>query len=286
LWKTQYYEHNKRHGKYQEFSPNGKLVIEQEFENGLENGSRTEWWHATDIKKRVCPFRDGLKHGVEKGWTIDGKLIFYKKYNNGIPTGRCITRFIDNGNLERKCFYTHSGMLDGYYIEYQYLNERTCVSKKDDEESEKDEKSRTRTTLYKKCYYDDGQMVGKYEEYHDNGTISKIAEYDDQGELDGEYFEFNRFGRCIVRYQYSRGKLEGVCERYTDEGKLQEHGYYHLGELDGWYRQYYDNKKPKMEQFFKQGILHGPVVYYRRNGKVLSRYVYNNGVCQEFQNFQ
>ena len=178
--------------------------------------------------------------------------------------------------IERKCYYNAHGQLDGYYIEYQYLNMKNCLSNKEDEEVLK-----TTSTLYIKAHYNDGKYIGKYEEYHNNGTLHISAEYDDEGNKDGEYFEYNRFGQCIVHYRYSHDMLDGWCERYSDEGKIQEQAYYVLNNPQGIYKKFYPNGRTQMVQTFNKGVAHGECVFYSQSGKVVGKYNYVNGECRE-----
>ena len=88
------------------------------------------------------------------------------------------------------------------------MNLKNCLSNKDDEV---DGMVKTTTTLYKRAHYVDGKYTGKFEEYHNNGTLHILAEYDDEGKKDGEYFEYNRFGQCLIHYRYSHDVLDCSC---------------------------------------------------------------------------
>jgi antitoxin component YwqK of YwqJK toxin-antitoxin module len=144
--------------------------------------------------------------------------------------------------------------------------------------------SKTTTTLYKRAHYNDGKYVGKYEEYHNNGTLYILAEYDDEGKKDGEYFEYNRFGQCITHYRYSHDLLDGWCEKYSDEGKIQEQAFYVLNVPHGIYKQFHPNGKTKIVQTFHKGVAHGECMYYSQSGKAIGKYLYVNGKCKELGN--
>jgi len=315
-WKIQQYKFGTKNGYYKEYAVeddddgNQKLLKHQEWQNGMLHGVEREWFLAYQTKKRYCQYYEGNKHGTEKVWTINGKLIFYKKYEHGRPVGRCIVRFLDNGCLERKCFYNKHGQIDGIYLEWQYAcksltHENTKNKTKssgsgsavsgmgilgmltggalnlgggnNDQQEEEDLKySSTDVTLKIKAYYIDGSRVGKYEEYHDNGTLKILANYNLNGEYDGEYYEYDRFGRCKLRYMYDDGKLQGLCERFADNGKVSECGWYNDDVLDGIgsYRQYYPNGKLKTKHSYHRGLMHGDAIYYTPKGTVLNKYRY------------
>ena len=152
------------------------------------------------------------------------------------------------------------------------------------EEPQEDIKyAKTEVVLKIRSHFVDSVLVGRYEEYHDNGELHKLAFYNSQGELDEEYFEFDRFGRCVLRYLYDRGKLEGMCERYGDNGKIKECGMYINNVLHGvnCYRQFYPNGRLKAISSYSHGVLHGESIYYTQKGTQTARHVYNHGVCPE-----
>lgn len=285
------------------------LLKHQEWQNGMLHGTEQEWFLAGQSRKRYCEYHEGAKHGTEKIWTIDGKLIFYKKYDHGRSVGRCVVRFPDNGCLERKCFYNRHGQLDGIYLEWQYAcksltkssskNNKTNGSGSggalnmnligmltggalnfgggnNESEEEVDQYSTTEAVLKINAHYIDGARVGDYLEYHDNGTLKIRAHYNFDGEYDGEYFEYDRFGRCTLRYLYEDGKLQGVCERYKN-GKMSECGYYNDDVLDGvgCYRQYYTNGKLKKKQSYYRGLPHGDELFYNQKGQIMKRFKYD-----------
>jgi antitoxin component YwqK of YwqJK toxin-antitoxin module len=320
-WKLQEYRFGSKHGFYKEYSlesigPNSEQVClkSQQWANHMQHGVEEERFLATQSKKRYCEFYEGLKHGVEKIWTITGKMIFYKRYDHGRAQGRCIVRFPDNGCLERKCFYNTHGQLDGIYMEWQYAcksltkgntkNKATTqpgggggfsllgmltggnlnLNAGDAEETKDDKYDVNHDVVLKiKSFHINGVTVGQYEEYHDNGILKKQSFYNQNGDLDEEYFEYDRFGRCILRYMYENGQLSGLCERYGDNGKIKETGYYVDGVLHGidCYKQYYANGRIKAKQSYNQGELHGPSYYYTQKGSMAAKYEYINGSCPE-----
>lgn len=318
-WKIQQYRFGTKHGYYKELSleenDDGKQteLKYQEWQNGMLHGKEEEVFLATKSQKRFCEYYEGLKHGVEKIWTITGKIIFFKKYDHGRPIGRCIVRFPDNGCLERKCYYNNHGQLDGLYMEWQYScksltkgHDKNTKKEKGggfsllgmitggaldlnagdaDEEVEDKYKVNNDVVLKTKAYYIEGVLVGPLEEYHDNGNLKKLVYYNIDGQLDEEYFEFNRFGKCTLRYLYDNGELSGSCERYGENGKIKECGFYVNGLLHGQgsYKQYFTNGKLKKKQSYYRGVEHGDSIYYTQKGSIAARYTYNNGVCPDLQ---
>jgi antitoxin component YwqK of YwqJK toxin-antitoxin module len=294
------------------------LLKHQEWQNDMLHGTEQEWFLAFQTKKRYCEFYEGAKHGVEKIWTINGKLILYKRWDHARPIGRCIVRFPENGCLERKCYYNRHGQIDGLYLEWQYacksLTKSSTRNKtkskgsanplgglmggggggiigmltggalnfggggNESEEEDEDKYNTTNVILKLKANYIDGMRVGDFVEFHDNGTVKIIAHYNMYGEYDGEYFEYDRFGRCKLRYLYDNGKLQGMCEQYTEHGKMKECGYYVDDKLDGIgaYKAFYSNGKVKEKRSYVQGLIHGDVVQYNPKGEVEERYKYRN----------
>jgi antitoxin component YwqK of YwqJK toxin-antitoxin module len=94
---VQQYRHDKKHGVYEERSIIGDVIKREEYRNDLLHGLSEERYLATLSKKHHVEYQNGLKHGIEKVWTIDGKLIFYKPHNQGIGwKGSVITTTKDN----------------------------------------------------------------------------------------------------------------------------------------------------------------------------------------------
>lgn len=289
----------------------------QEWQNNMLHGKEQEWYLAFQTKKRYCEFFEGVKHGSEKMWTINGKMWMFKKWRQGRPSGRCIIRFPENGCLERKCFYNEHGEIDGLYMEWQYActsltkSSSKNTSKKSgggganplsslmggsgggilgmltggalnlggegNDNEENDKYTQTTPILKIKANYIDGSRVGNYVEFHDNGSVKIIAHYNMDGEYDGEYFEYDRFGRCKLKYLYDDGKLQGLCEQYTENGKMKECGYYDNDRLDGIgsYKSFYSNGKLREKRSYSRGLIHGDVILYAPNGDVKERNVYS-----------
>jgi antitoxin component YwqK of YwqJK toxin-antitoxin module len=82
---------------------------------------------------------------------------------------------------------------------------------------------------------------------------------------------------------YNNGKLEGMCERYGDNGKVKECGIYVNGLLHGvkCYRQFYPNGRLKAVQSYSNGQLHGDSVYFTQKGTQTAKHHYVHGECKE-----
>jgi len=112
----------------------------------------------------------------------------------------------------------------------------------------------------------------------DGGYPAKIANYV-KGLYNGPYFEFDGFGRMIVRASYLNNKLHGKLVKFQDGNKIQE-SEYKDGVLDGAYKEFNRNGAVQKEINYKDGKLNGSFRYYDDKGKVIEEYLYKDGKQQ------
>jgi antitoxin component YwqK of YwqJK toxin-antitoxin module len=112
----------------------------------------------------------------------------------------------------------------------------------------------------------------------DGGYPAKIANYV-KGLYNGPYFEFDGFGRMIVRANYLNNKLHGKLVKFQDGNMIQE-SEYKDGVLDGAYKEFNRNGAVQKEINYKDGQLNGSFRYFDEKGKVIEEYLYKNGKQQ------
>lgn len=112
----------------------------------------------------------------------------------------------------------------------------------------------------------------------EGGYPAKIANYV-KGLYNGPYFEFDGFGRMIVRANYLNNKLHGKLVKFQNGNMIQE-SEYKDGVLDGAYKEFNRNGAVQKEINYKDGQLNGSFRYFDEKGKVIEEYLYKNGKQQ------
>lgn len=124
-----------------------------------------------------------------------------------------------------------------------------------------------------------GMKMGIWVIYQgDGGYPAKIMSYV-KGLYNGPYFEFDGFGRMVVRANYLNNKLHGKLVKFQDGNMIQE-SEYKDGVLDGAYKEFNRNGAIQKEINYKDGQLNGSFRYYDEKGKVIEEYLYKNGKQQ------
>lgn len=124
-----------------------------------------------------------------------------------------------------------------------------------------------------------GVKNGAWVIYQGEGAYpAKIANYIN-GVYNGPYFEFDGFGRMVLKASYKNNKLHGIVLKYLN-GDLTQESNYKEGVLDGVYKEYSRNGILQKEINYKNGKLDGAFRYYDEHGKVNLEYLYKNGKQQ------
>jgi antitoxin component YwqK of YwqJK toxin-antitoxin module len=147
---------------------------------------------------------------------------------------------------------------------------------------------------------------GDWKYYHENGQLYRIESYMD-GELDGEYIEYNDSGKVLVKGQYTEGFETGPWEYYigdviqkgafldgaendwwvytsVPDGKIIFKGKYFDGKPDGKHTWYYPNGKKKLEGNYELGIRTGDWKYYDEYGSLFLIITYKQGIEIKYNN--
>ena len=77
---------------------------------------------------------------------------------------------------------------------------------------------------------------------------------------------------------FRKGKEDGPCVFYWDNGQLHSKGTYKDGKIDGPWVFYWDNGELSYKGTFKDGKEDGLWIYYHENGQLWQKGTYKNGV--------
>ncbi len=148
--------------------------------------------------------------------------------------------------------------------------------------------------------------TGEWLYYHENGELYRVENYLD-GELDGEYLEYNDTGKVIVRGEYFEGLETGPWEYYigdviqkgtyldgaeTDwwvytsvpEGIILYKGKYLDGQPNGKHTWFHANGRKRIEGNYNYGLRSGDWKYYDDTGTLLVIITYRQGIEIKYNN--
>ncbi|MDT8412427.1 MAG: tetratricopeptide repeat protein [Vicingaceae bacterium] len=260
------------HNQYNAYYPDNKLNISGEFINGKKENEWT-WYHINGKISSKGKYYQDEKHGVWMYFDIDGIQTHKKIYSYGKLDGEQLN-YHTNGNISQKTYYRngkqhgeksfydnknnlqlvryyHNGKLTGY----SYLNKEGKLLPEI------------------KLTNETGEIVA----YYKNGQLSRKMTFKN-GELLGAYEEFYNNGQLIELEKYKDTGREGEVISYYEDGKIKEKKNYHLGELHGNYEEFYPNGKLKIKSNYVDGEFYGWYYYFDSNGNQLNKnyYIANN----------
>jgi len=97
------------------------------------------------------------------------------------------------------------------------------------------------------------------------------------GKLDGLGERFHENGQLEYIGNYKNGEPDGLFEYFFENGKLRFRKNYKNGKHDGVWKYYYENGQLESRSNFKNGKVHGLVKEFNEEGKLKFRNYYRNG---------
>lgn len=107
-------------GTYEEYHPNGSLLIVQQIRNGQEHGN-VDLYYANGSRQEHREFNEGMKTGVWLKWNEAGILMAEAGYKNDLKHGTWIIRN-DKGVQLYEMHYTE-GRKSGIWRQWNELGE-------------------------------------------------------------------------------------------------------------------------------------------------------------------
>ena len=96
-------DENKFVGKYLRYYPNGKVMVEGNFDDGIKSGVFIEY-HENGTPARKLTYVNGLRHGPVQVYDEEGKP-HQKAYYQNDKLADSIQLYFDNGNVRRETFF-------------------------------------------------------------------------------------------------------------------------------------------------------------------------------------
>lgn len=144
--------------------------------------------------------------------------------------------------------------------------------------------------LERESFYSNGELQFE-KEFFDTGVVSKYSTFSYYNIRKGNKYNSRHF-KATVSVFYATGELEelyhedkyefqGEYKKYWKNGFLQYEASYNNGDEDGLVKEYYENGLRESETEYKMGKKHGQSFLYARDGKVIKKQTWGNGVLKK-----
>lgn len=296
------YLNNKKNGFLKTYDKKGILISIEKYINDIKQTDVKEL-KEYEIRKDYYPngrvkiegsYYNNLADGIRREFNIEGKIIKAYIFYKGIMTGEGIIDI--NGKKQgpwKEYYNTGELMSSGSYSNSIRIGEWNFYHNNGNIEQNG-------------TYNKNGTPINEWNFYHENAALYKNEYYLD-GELEGEYIEYNDTGKIIVKGQYVEGFEMGEWEyrigdiiqkgTYQDGvevgwwvytsvpgGNIVFKGKYFDGKPTGKHTYYYPNAKKKLEANYELGIRNGNWKYYDENGYLFLIITYRQGIEIKYNN--
>ncbi|MBN2669593.1 MAG: toxin-antitoxin system YwqK family antitoxin [Bacteroidales bacterium] len=190
--KTAYIAHFKNDklvGLYQRFYPNGKLIMEVNYEDN-ESGYAKLYYDDGTLLAEGHYIQKNIKDGLWKFYGTDGKLVVETNYEKGIINGKQ-TKYYRNGNKMEEIDLIN-GKKDGLWTRYfENGKERMKARMINDKRNGLLYVYYPSGKYYCKGRYENNLKTGPWVYYNEDGSIKRETEFinghaDDQEQIDEE----------------------------------------------------------------------------------------------------
>lgn len=273
-------------GSYKEFSPTGKLLKVEKFENGVVVAS---------AEKPKYDTLESANLRVDKDYYSNGNLKTLKIYKDSIPFGTHIY-YNEDGSISNAISYDEFGIKNGEGL-VDTLSKKQGIwkhfytdGKLSSKGEYKDDKKIKEWVWYfesgeilQKGNYNEGLPDGSWTWYFETGNILRQENYF-LGARSGKMFELSPQGDTIVKGQFDEGdKMGNWFYRIGDEFMKGE---YYYGQKTGiWTSYYYPEMKLECVTEYSEGKKSGKHKCYYKNKKLKEQGVYIGGEKNEKWNY-
>ncbi len=264
-------------GNYKEYSPTGKVLKIEQFENGKVVNSfdkiKYDTLQSANIKvdkeyypngniKSIKNYKDSIPFGNHLFYDKDGKIekaISYNEY--GIKSGEGL--FDDKMNKQGKwIFFYDDGNIkaEGEYVDDKRENQWIFYYQNG--------------VIYQKGNYKNGLPEGLWQLFYENSNLWRSEKYL-FGIRNGMMYELSPAGDTIVKGKYEEGDETG--EWYYKIGDEYSIGNYFFGQKTGeWKTYYYPQMRIKSVIEYSEGKMNGKYVLYYPNKKLQTQGKYKS----------
>jgi antitoxin component YwqK of YwqJK toxin-antitoxin module len=259
-------------GEHELFYPEGSKRAENNFKNGVLHGL-CKGWYPSGQKEYEREWVDGKIMNSQK-WLPNGQLCLLTDLSDG--DGIIVSYFANGKKSSVEVF--KSGMLNGQVINYY---ESGIVSSKT---NYKDQLRHGQEILYHEngrvrqdANYTEDQLHGESRVYFENGNLATVENFKD-GEKDGLDVDYKSDGTKSVEANYSNNLKNGREVLYYENGRVRQDANYSEDQLHGESRVYFENGELATVEYYKKGRKNGRDVDYTVNGSKTSDVNYWRGL--------
>lgn len=266
-----HYTNDKKDGFFKEYDENGNFlaVFRYHLDELVEDAKETK-----KLDKKVTYFSNG-QVAIEATYFRDKPEGIRREYDSA---GNIVQGYIfSDGILKNRGITDHTGKREGVWKEYYETGELRWVGNYKNSVPIGEWKYYfiSQEVEMVGSYNNEGNKEGEWKWFYPNGNLLRVEHYVD-GELDGEYFEYDENENIITKGVF----LEGLEEEewFYKHGNITEIGKYFEGKRTGYWKTIYENEKTATEANYDQDLLNGKYVSYWENGNVRLKGKYISGV--------
>ncbi len=314
---NRYNKSKEKVGKWVEVYDNGKVKSEMNYEKGMPNGiakqytptgkllRMEEYQNGKNVKSVKRPKFDTIQNAnikVDKKYYANGNLKSVRNYKDDLPFGMHIF-YNENGTIKQAVLFNELGIKKGQgRVDstlkkngvWEFFYENGDLKAKGeylaDKRAGKWQFFYPNGVLEQEGVYEDGFFDGVWKWYYESGALLREENYF-YGFREGQMFELSPAGDTIVKGTFVEGDKDGkwfYCvgddysvgkynygaktglwlSYYYPEMRLKVKENYSQGERTGKYKEYYINKKVKEFGNYESNKKDGRWVYNKPDGSV------------------
>ncbi|WP_197060178.1 toxin-antitoxin system YwqK family antitoxin [Sporocytophaga myxococcoides] len=245
------------HGKQIYYYPkNGftffdKVKSEQEFVEGVEDGSYTVWYENGD-KKAEGQYTKGYMHGTFYTYFDQDEVVQKKSIYN---KNRLIEQYVYSFNNVLLSDYK-DGKETIYPVNGEVVtirNGRKIISMyKNGVKDGVEKEMYSNGELCAETYYKANEKHGSHKVYYESGELNTEETYAN-GKLNGLSTKWNKGGQKSREYNYVDDRYDGVIKEWYADGKMWKEIAYTNGIKNGSEKSWYKNGQPAKENVYAMG---------------------------------
>lgn len=223
------FSHDEPNGLFQEFYPDGKIRIINNFKEGISDGEFYQFFNNGEIEISG-QYLNGKKHGEWSEFYPDGTKKSTYVYSFGLLSWDAFSYFPD-GKLQWKLPY-RQGELDG---EYSFYYSSGILEERGNYKSGSREGEFIQffpdSTRKSQGEFLEGKQTGIWKSWNQKGELIFEGEFKN-GEADGEWIEqVDIYPEYYRKGAYKAGLKEGEWNLVNSEGEVMQTEFYEKGRL-------------------------------------------------------